>query len=347
MFRTLLSIFLVLLGTIVHAQGSSVLSARLASLDAATALDDGSLKPWSMVVHFRLLDKDGRATDEGTIEELWAGPTRMRRSVKSTGYTSVYVRNDHGEFRTAGTSELPYALQVVERQMVHPMPRPEEVSGLRPQMVKLALETGPMDCIMLQPAKDVEPFQHIGVFPTYCTKQGQDLLVASYDYSTLAVSRVALGVFQKRIIATELNVTLNRVKVAEAHLVSLKTVVPTEADFTPEAGNPEIHESEVVWKNGMPYPERTYAPTVYAPPGILTAHSYTTPVVINIRIGTDGVVRSLRLVSTPDFRMTDVALEGVSRWRFKPYLVKGEAVSIDFPAYFLASEVPGIHIVVR
>lgn len=346
MFRTLLSTFFVLTSACASAQTASVLTDRIARVDASTRLDDTGLKPWSLAFRFRLLDGDGHTTDEGTVDEVWGGGKRVRRVVKSKGYSAVYMRNEAGSFQSGATGGLPYLLELLIRQMVHPMPKPEEIAGLTPHMLKPEKGAVQADCIMLQPAKDVEAFQHIGVFPTYCLEPGKDLLLASYDYSTLTISRDGMGTFQHRVIPTEISVLLNRVKVAEAHLVSLKTGVE-DKDFQPEAGMQEIHESTVVWKDGMPYPERIYAPNVHAPGGILTAHSLTAPVEIMVRVGPDGIVHGLRLLHTPDFRITDTGLEAVSRWRYKSYLVSGQAVTVEFPVYFRVTDVLGIHINAR
>ena len=51
-------------------------------------------------------------------------------------------------------------------------------------------------------------------------------------------------------------------------------------------------------------------------------------VVIQARITKDGTLKDLKVISGPEILVSS-ALEAVSKWRYKPYLLKGKPVEID------------------
>src|ERR1700722_9607906 len=103
-----------------HGEDKAALAARLDRINKVTALDDPALKPWSMKLSFLLDDDVGKLKEQGTIEELWAGPSEYKITIASPSYSATTIVNHDGHFRTAGAAETPYLLQLLLRQMVHP-----------------------------------------------------------------------------------------------------------------------------------------------------------------------------------------------------------------------------------
>jgi protein TonB len=52
-------------------------------------------------------------------------------------------------------------------------------------------------------------------------------------------------------------------------------------------------------------------------------------VVLRARIGTDGRLHSLRIVSAPDGDLAIASMAAVRQWRYKPFLLDGEPVEVD------------------
>jgi hypothetical protein len=72
----------------------------LAAKSNGLAGDD--IKPWHLKATFQLADSTGKTTDQGTLEESWAGANKWKRSYASTGFTQTTYGTDHGTFQFGG-----------------------------------------------------------------------------------------------------------------------------------------------------------------------------------------------------------------------------------------------------
>jgi TonB family protein len=311
-----------------HAEDKAATQARLQRADAATRLDDPELKPWYLKVNFSLFDDSGKLAEQGTLEEWWAGPSLYKRTITSPSYTSTTIVNKTGHFRTAGTPQTPFLLEQLERQIVHPMPGDSEVSGSSPQLQKPAEGSPPIDCVMLnQPLRGV-PFPQIGLFPTYCMVPGKDMVQVSYDYGSFMALRSAMGMFQKRVIPIDLALSLNRVQAVASHLVMLKVAPLTDADFVAGTGMEPVDPQRVhaEYRDLKATQIANIAPVV--PVGVKPS-AMSEPVVVRVRLGTDGRVHFIRLVQTPDPLLATSAMAAVLRWTFEPHLVDGKPAEVE------------------
>jgi hypothetical protein len=319
-----------LCATNAQAEDKAALAARLDRVNKITALDDPTLKPWNMKIAFSLDDNLGKLKEQGTLEEWWAGPSLYKISIVSPSYTATTIVNRNGRFRTTGTPDMPYMLEVLERQMVHPMPRSEEVSGLSPQTVKIENAPTPApECIMMGEQMRNVPFPQVGLLPTYCLVPGKDLLQASYDYGNLMVARTAMGMFQQKVMPIDIRVFMNRVDTASSHLLALKTAPLTEADFVvPATGmaSADVPVVHVLYRDL--HSEIASVPAQAMPTG-LQPSVLSAPVEVAMRIGTDGGVHSVRLVSTPDIKMAAPAMWIAANTKFTPHHKDDKLVEVD------------------
>jgi protein TonB len=53
------------------------------------------------------------------------------------------------------------------------------------------------------------------------------------------------------------------------------------------------------------------------------------PVVLAAVIGKDGTIQNLHVISTASPLLVQAALDAVKQWRYKPYILNGEAVEVD------------------
>lgn len=313
-----------------HSEDKAALAARLDRVNKITALDDPTLKPWNMKISFSLSDDVGKFKEQGTLEEWWAGPSLYKISIVSPSYSATTIVNLSGHFRTAGAADTPYMLEVLERQMVHPMPRPNEVTGLSPQAVKIENAPTPVpECIMLsEPMRNVT-FPQVGLLPTYCLVPGKDLLQASYDYGNLMVARTAMGMFQQKVMPIDIKVFMNRVDAASSHLLALKTAPLTEADFAVPAAGMVSADVPVVHMLYRDLHSEILSVPAQAMPTGLQPSVLSAPVEVALRIGTDGGVHSVRLVSTPDIKMAAPAMWIAANTKFMPHHKDDKLVEVE------------------
>jgi len=302
--------------------------ARLERADSGTRLDDPALKPWYLKANFSLFDDAGKLAEQGTLEEWWASPSLYKVTIASPSYTATTIVNKDGHFRTASTATTPYLLEQLERQIVRPLPDRSDIEAFAPMLLK-PVEGGPMlDCVMLgQPLRNV-PFPEVGLFPTYCMERGKDLLRADFDYGSFMAVRTAMGVFQSRVMPIDLTISMNRVQAVLSHTAMLKVIEPAAADFVPssdmEPANPQrVH---VEFRDIKATQIANIAPVL---PAGVKASAMSEAVTVHARIGTDGDVHSLRLLSTPDPALATAAMAAVIRWTFQPHIVDGKPAEME------------------
>lgn len=310
-----------------HAEDHAAISARLQSADAVNTLDDATLRPWHLKVSFQLFDAKGKPTEQGTLEEWWAGHDKDKRIFTSPSYTATEIQTKDGLYRSAGVGAAPEMLNIPRQQVVHPTPSKDDEAGAKPELRRQNFGKVPLDCIMLSlPIKDGASAP-LGLFPTYCLDHDKNTLRASFNFGSLVIIRNGLGVFQSRTVATAITARINDVIVLSSHIEKLEGITPTDADFVPGAGLEKVpgtvHVSSEQTRGSL-----LSSVEPHYPPGASARH-VTGTVGMRALISSDGHIYRLRLVSVPDPELAIAALTAVRQWTFKPYLQNGEPVAID------------------
>jgi TonB family protein len=311
-----------------HTQAAAPLVERLQRAVAINSLDDPQMKPWHLKLSFQLFDSKGVPTETGIVEEWWGGPSMHKTVYTSPSYTSTEVRTKDGLYRSKGASSAPDLLQLILLQVVHPMPSEEDIAASKPDLRKETLGKVQMDCIMLDQEIKNTAYPPLGLFPTYCFDRDLDSLRISYDFGSQLTARNRIGKFLERSVAMDQMTSLGSVNAISAHMEALQTMPLTDGDFIP---GPEL---EKVGSN-MP----TVSPGVVA--GLLISKAdviyplrarqnhVSGRVAISARIGRDGKIHSMKLMSTPDSDLAIAALAAVRQWTYKPYLLNGEPTEVQ------------------
>jgi TonB family protein len=311
-----------------HAQGPAALVERLHRANASNAIDDPQMKAWYLKLSFQLFDPKGVATEKGTVEEWWAEPSMHKTVYTSPSYTSTEVQTKDGLYRSKGASSAPEPLELILRQAVHPMPSESDIADSKPYLQTETFGKGKFDCIMLaQEIKGViDP--PIGLFPTYCFDRDLDSLRISYDSGSEFTIRNHIGKFLERDVAIDQSTSFGSVNAITAHIEALRTMPLTEGDFLPTTElekvdtkapsiSPAVMAGQILNKPNPIYPERA-------------RHKHISgTVTISARIGRDGRIHSMKLVSTPDPDLAIAALAAVRQWTYKPYSLNGEPTEVQ------------------
>jgi TonB family protein len=310
-----------------HAEDSAAISARLQSADASNTLDDATLRPWHLKVSFQLFDAKGKPTEQGTLEEWWAGQDKDKRIFTSPSYTATEIQTKDGLYRTTGVGAVPEMLDIVRQQVVHPMPSKDDKAGAKPELRRQSFGKVQLDCIILSlPIKDGASAP-LGLFPTYCLDHDKDTLRASFNFGSLVIMRNSLGVFQSRTVAIAITAMMNNVTVLSSHVEKLEGMAPTGADFLPGTGLKKIQNTVHISSEEARGALLNDVEPRY-PAGASARHA-TGTVGMHALIGSDGHIYKLRLISVPDPELAIAALAAVRQWTFKPFLLNGEPVAID------------------
>jgi TonB family protein len=309
-------------------QDAASLIQRLHAADVSSALDTADMQPWHLKMTVQLFDDKGKPSDQGSIEEWWAGPNQDKRVYTLPSYTATFVHADGKIFRTPGASHPPSLLELLLRQAMHPMPTASEFEQAQPQMSKINLGKAPLECVMLaQPIKGLKSAP-LGLFPTYCFDPGKDALRLTYNFGTELVVRNAIGTFQQKLVSTDVVVRMEDVMAAEGKVAMLQAQDLTSADLATDGleqvggGSPQRVPAGVI--AGM---ARKMSPPVYPPNA--KANHVTGVVTLHAVIGTDGHIYDLSVLSSPDPDLAIAAIAAVRRWTYKPYLLSGEPTEVE------------------
>jgi TonB family protein len=292
------------------------------------SIGDPHLKPWHLKLSFQLFDDKGQATEKGEIEEWWAGPSAYKTVYASPSYTGTEIQTKDGLYRSKGIQTAPVLLQLVQHQVVDPMPTEKEIADSTLDLKHHDFGAAKMDCIMLmQPIKNLTSAP-LGVFPTYCFDRDQDSLRISSDFGTQVTTRNRIGIFQGRKVVIDQKTILGSIDAITAHVESLETVSLSESDLIPSADLRKVGSNPISVGSGVVAGLKISGiPPIY--PEEAKRNHISGSVVLKARIGTDGRIHSLRVVSTPDADLAIASMVAVRRWRYKPFFLNGEPVEVD------------------
>lgn len=297
---------------------------RIQQLSALNSIDAADLKPWHLKLSYQLYDDKGKAAEQGTAEEWWLAKDRWRLMLTQGATVSTFV-SDGGHFFRSEKAVIPTRVQLALAGVVHPV----EEDGTADSVPELRThDFGKVkgQCIMLtQPIQGVRTVP-LGLFPTYCTTDGDYLRVS---WLSASISRIAekMGTFQGHNVAVRLNIAGANDKLIDAQLLALSTLQPGEVDLS-TSGLTEGSQDHAKIAGGVMAGALAHPVTPEYPASARENHVSGT-VRLRAIIGTDGRIHSIHVVHSPDGDLTVAALAAVEQWTYRPYLLNGVPVSVD------------------
>jgi TonB family protein len=314
-----------------HAADDRALTDRLSAADTGTALDGADVKPWHLKIFVELFDSKGRPSDRGTIEEWWSSPELDTRDYKTTAYTATEIRSGGKLYRTQGMDLPPYYLELLRRQVVHPIPPMRGKAALFvPELRKVNAGKLSLDCIALRSVSTQGPAA-LGSSPTYCLDATSDSLRMSLDLSSEQIARNAVGRFQGKEVGVDVVVSANGVKAATGHLDRLAEEAVPESEFAASSEAPEVVPPIVA--TGDPVKLETVGGAVSQSQPIYPVQAKEQRlagiVVLRVIIGTNGAVRNIQLISSSNSVFEASAIAAVRQWRYKANTVNGLPTEVE------------------
>jgi len=303
----------------------SALKDRLRRAATLTSLEESGLEPWHLKMQVQLYDFRGKLKEKGTIEEWWSGPKSYRIVYSLPTYSDTELHTEDGGFSSHIGGKVPYYLEFLRRQVVHPISRLSEKADTTIEMS--AKKSGPVELELLSLHPVLEKDPSTGYHRTYCFEKGKDILLFSSDFQTEAAQRTKLGRFQGQSVALGVRVEAAGKLVADAQVDELKgqslpyPETKDTAGLVQNVSSPPqgglVQAGKIVNKVQPIYPLAAKA-------------NYTQgSVVFSALIGKTGKIESLEVISSPDESLTDAASAAVKQWTYTPYLLGGTAVDVD------------------
>jgi len=312
--------------------------------------DSATAKPFHLSYHYHLLDNQGKMSAEGKVEYWWS-PGKVSR-ISWTKGNSV-----HSEWHTADGKTL----QLVEGDDITSMehrlsgavlfslPKAQDYESGETSLKLVTINnSGTVNlCVAMVPSRagllpraDFQPDSLHGVGTAYCFDSQAPVLVSTLMNHTITNSFSHIQKFQDHNISGHIDISYVGEKRLEADLEEFTEIKTDDAAFTPatDAAVPPIRIATIKTVSttstpggGMDAGIKAGAllvrvPPIY-PPSARAAH-ISGKVVIQALIVKDGIPQNAKVVSSPDESLSQAALDAVRQWRYQPYTLNGEPVSV-------------------
>jgi TonB family protein len=300
-------------------------------------LTGDDVKPWHLKVSFTMLDEAGKTTDQGTIEEFYAGAHKSKTVFTSAALVQTYYHTEKGYLRTGSLNPESHLLFVAWSEFIMPVEFSEKMmNGLGFELERRDLGGTKLRCLAIKESTG-SPVMSGPLSTSYCLDDDLPILrLVNRERDPRRFVRNNIVMFQGHYLPGDLVIAIGRTPILKAHLdrvETLKTI--NDAAFIPpsDAGTVPVHTVSLAAEAA----ERLLmqgANPLY-PSDARAAHVSGT-VVLLAHIGTDGHVSSLYAVSGPA-TLQQAALDAVWNWTYFPYLWNGElaevitTINIPFP----------------
>lgn len=306
-------------------------------LDAAmrsNGLSGDKVKPWHMKLDFELLQGGPDAKPQkGTMEEWFASQYRWRRNFSSAepGWNGSqwsvaklerYSRKEkHDEFDDYGMTLR------VARPVVDPL---YQISNLKPTdqltVQRITANGTALNCVWFAETDSSAQMRKAEwTFPTMCFDSDLHLRLVHSEETTVQFEDIQP--FQGHGVARNVKILFHGRLTADLKVTQLESVdAVDEATLKPPD---KLAPAPFVIEPGMPKPVSVYEEAAHLPLNNSPFHpnSWAVPAIIH----KDGTVTPRHAASPSPFRdMVDALNIAVAKWKFRPYIIDGEPVEVEY-----------------
>lgn len=318
-----LSILLLAAPLVLVAQTPNAPRELLALAEPHYDLTAPELKPFHIKATYQIYDAKGQSAEQGTWEYWWASPA-VRRSTwsRSGAERTDWVTADGKFHRIQSGKPLKYIERTFATLLLDPLPDEATLMDDRKKVFikNVSAGAGKVPCIVLESRGEMNKPED-----RYCFQPGNGaLLFTSYNY----ISTQYLQIFksQERYIAGEIEVFVGRAKALSVKLDSIQELSPTDPALVPPVDAtivppvlskhqvpPQNHDSPGSLAKKIPphYPETAKAAHIQ---GL---------VLLGATITTDGKVRDIEVLESPDAALSSASVDCVRQWQYRPILLNG------------------------
>jgi TonB family protein len=292
------------------------------------------LKPWHLKATYQLYDEKGKPSEQGTFEYWWASPKVYRRTWTRPGASQTvwYTADGNHAYQKAG-ERLGFFEEKLHRLLLSPLPGAMDLDPTKFRLDLESVSSGKvkLPCIMViphLPQTGKEVAVPIGSSPTYCFDPNMPVLRIGYDYSSVTTEFGHIIKVQDKYLSREIHIYYGKRELLSINVDSITNLSPSDPALTPPADATVVKIDKVnvpaVVMTGMLVKKQ---PPIY--PLLAKAEHISGTVLIQGTIGKDGRIRDLRVILSSSPLLSDSALQAVSQWEYKPYLLNGEPVEVE------------------
>jgi TonB family protein len=292
-------------------------------------------RPWHLKANYQIFDADGNQEQSGVLEEWSAGPKKSRTSYAGAGFNQTVYVGATGRAVTGDVGEPPMQLQMAKDYLMRPLPSDNFVAKLSYDARNQKLGSVEMRCVEPKPTsdefareamKDEVPGGAGMMVPTTCFNKGlaavrmeraQSPLVALFNHVEDAGGQYvakSIEIGDGGVPLVNLSVTaLDFPKsIPEAELASPAGAVTD----SPQAVGAGVMAGYRIGGEAVRYPMAAKEQRLQ---GL---------VILAAKIDKSGKIADLKLIAGPKV-LRDAAVQAVKTWKYKPYLLNGQAVAVS------------------
>lgn len=321
--------------------GHRLLEAGLRS----NALGGPALKPWHLKVDFEMLaDPTAKKPVTGTFEEWYVDPYHWRRT-----YTSTEPTWNGSEWRVSKVQRFvtnrrhdnfanDFLVLRVSRPVVDPL---YQIANIQPddQLLVQRIDTSglTLNCTSL-----AHPPANLGrpewIVPTMCFDSDLHLrLIHSHETQ---VQYEDLQPFQGRAVAHTVQVIWNGRLLAQMKVDLLESLPAIDHSLLTPNAEANVVEQPLVLDPGDPLPVPVYEVGASIPL-LSDDRPFRGTIFMPVLIHKDGSVKVEAGSDAGPFEAVfDAISNAVNRWKFKPYLVDGQPVEVEYHVQYTVDGKP-------
>ena len=304
----------------------AALIARVQQAALQTALDTDTAKPFHLKLAVHLDAQHGRPAEDGTAELWWSSPASHRTAYDFPTYKTTFLDTPDGHFESPDARPVPYLIEYTLDHILHPISPHSFAESQNPVFQKRSFGKVNLECIALTP---LPKNPRIVAAPiTYCFDPGTTTLRIDFDLAGQDSVRQVLGSFRGISVPIKFDYSFTGKPVAHADVEKLSG-----------QALPYSETADTVGLRAVPAAATHIAATVLAGSIIAKAtpiypywakqNHISGSVLLHAIIGTDGRIKNLELIGSPDESLTDAAMTAVRNWIYKPYLLDGAPTEVD------------------
>lgn len=302
--------------------------AALLSLAAdSNGLGGNGMKPWRLKASFEILDEQGAVSEQGTIEEAWAGEHQSKTTYTVGTDSETDYDSAKGMLRTvSGKPSLGQATSIMAL-FLQPIANEQTRSHWSLSIEKHDAGKLNVDCVVAK-AFNSPSGSHPISGPMYCLDTDKPVLRASVQpFGGFQVLFNNVRSFQDHYVAGEISEVRNGKRSVVAHLSSIEPIDTVNvAEFIPPADATPILR-KIAISSGVAQVNllKSIAPEY---PLYAKEAGVNGTVVVQATIGKDGKTSNVHAISGPE-ELRQSAVDAVKQWVYRPYLLNGDPVNVD------------------
>jgi hypothetical protein len=303
----------------------------------ANGLEGSDLAPWHLKIDLHYLGGDSPKPLSGAVEQWTVAPDQWRRTFTgppgmnfsewSVSHLEKYQsKQGHDPFDAIGAN-VRFA-----RAIINPLALAANIHPEYPMEVKRGNFGGiTINCVSVaDPHRYAPDDDASALFPTYCFDQDSHLRIIVSGKTTTQFDDIQ--VFQGRAVAHDVKVRQDGKLDTEMNVSLLEPLADANADRVKPDKAAVVQPFAI--EPGLPRPEPVYkvaASIPIAPQSLPYTGTFNIPVLIR----KDGSVKILPGANIDPQDLKDAIQSAVARWKYKPYLVDGQPVEVQYSVSYI------------